>query len=108
MSLSIGVSTGSRISVGDHVVRVKSINSPNLFVVDIDGGNEVVISEREKIEVLPDVFVQSGVGQKGGGNRLAFDAPRSIKISRIEESRRSRHENRRSSQTRPDRRAHLG
>lgn len=63
---------------------MKSISSPNLIVVSVDGGRDIVVSELSKTEILPRVFVFAGVGQKGGTNRLAFDAPREIRISRIE------------------------
>jgi hypothetical protein len=80
--LSIGVSVGSRIDVGGHQVKVKSLTHPNIIVVTVDNGPELVISEDKTVEILPDVKVQSGIG----GNRLAFHAPRRIRISRMEKS----------------------
>jgi hypothetical protein len=82
VALSIGVGVGSRIDVGGHVVQVKSLVHPNVVVITVDRGAEVVISEGQVVEILPGVKVQSGLG----GNRLAFHAPKSIRISRIGEA----------------------
>jgi hypothetical protein len=81
MALSIGVSVGSRIDVGGHVLQVKALVHPNVVVITVDRGDEIVISEGKTVEILPGVKVQSGVG----GNRLAFHANKSIRISRVGE-----------------------
>lgn len=83
MALSIGVSVGSKIDVGGHLLQVKALVHPNVVVVTIDRGNDIVISEGRTEDVLPGVKVQVGLG----GNRLAFHAAKSIRISRIEEKR---------------------
>ena len=88
MALSIGVSTGSRIDVAGHLVEVKSIQDPNLIVITVDGGTPIVLQEQQRQEILPGVFVFSGVGEQGGANRIAFEAPQAIRISRLERSRR--------------------
>lgn len=80
MALSIGVSVGSKIDVGGHILQVKSLVHPNVVVITVDRGAEIVISEGKTVEILPGVKVQSG----SGGNRLAFHAAKSIRISRIE------------------------
>ena len=79
IALSIGVSVGSKIDVGGHVLRVKALIPPNVVVITVDRGDEIIISEGKTTEILPGVKVQSGVG----GNRLAFHAAKSIRISRI-------------------------
>jgi hypothetical protein len=81
MALSIGVSVGSKIDVGGHMLQVKALVHPNVVVVTLDRGEEIVISEARAVEILPGVKVQSG----SGGNRLAFHAAKSIRISRIGE-----------------------
>lgn len=83
MALSIGVSVGSKIDVGGHILQVKSLVHPNVVVITVDRGAEIVISEGKTVEILPGVKVQSG----SGGNRLAFHAAKSIRISRIEGNR---------------------
>ena len=82
MALSIGVSVGSKIDIGGHVLQVKSLAPPNIVVITIDRGEEIVISEGKSVEILPGVKVQSG----SGGNRLAFHAAKSIRISRMGEA----------------------
>lgn len=79
MALSIGVSVGSKIDIQGHILQVKSLVHPNVVVVTVDRGEEIVISEGKTVEILPGVKVQSGVG----GNRLAFHAAKSIRISRV-------------------------
>ncbi len=86
MALSIGVSVGSRIDVGGHLVQVKALVSPNVVVITVDRGDDIVISEEKTVEILPNVKVQSGLG----GNRLAFDAPKTIRISRVESAPKER------------------
>lgn len=80
MALSIGVSVGSKIDVGGHLLHVKALVHPNIVVVTVDRGDEILISESQVVEILPGVQVQSG----SGGNRLAFHADKSIRISRVE------------------------
>ncbi len=88
LALSIGVSVGSKIEIGGHILEVKSLAYPNLILVSVDHQPDLVISDFDSKEILPDVMVQVGVGQGGGGNRLAFTAPRHIRISRIEDHHR--------------------
>ncbi|MFY9724638.1 MAG: hypothetical protein WB579_00530 [Bryobacteraceae bacterium] len=84
MALSLGVKKGSKILVGDHCVQVKNMVPPDMIVISVDDGEEVLVSDQYKSQILPDVLVFSGIGQNGGGNRLAFDAPKSIKIKRLD------------------------
>lgn len=85
MALSIGVSVGSKIDIGGRLLTVKAMAQPNLIVVSVDRGQDIVVSDLSRTEILPNVFVFAGVGRGGGGNRLAFEAPKSIRISRVEE-----------------------
>lgn len=84
MALSIGVTAGSRINVAGHIVEVKAIARPNLIVLTVDEGPEMVVSDQARTEILPKVFVFSGLGQSGGTNRLAFEADKVVPIHRIE------------------------
>ena len=86
MALSIDVSVGSRIGLDGHLLQVKALRHPNLIVLSVDKGKDVMISDRESTEILPTVFVFSGAAAHGEGNRLAFNAPKAIRISRIEHS----------------------
>lgn len=80
MALAIGVGVGSKIDVGGHLLQVKALVHPNLIVITVDRGDDVVVSESRAVEILPGVKLQSGPG----GNRLAFHAAKSIRISRVE------------------------
>lgn len=83
MPLSIGVGVGSKIGVGQHTVSVRALVHPRLIVIAVDNGPDIVVTDRESVEILPEVKVQTGVGASGGSNRLAFTAPREIRISRL-------------------------
>ena len=83
MALSIGVSVGSRVDIGGHILQVKALPAPSVAVVTVDRGDEILLSDGKAVEILPHVKVQTGPG-----NRLAFQAPKSIRISRLEKERR--------------------
>ena len=59
MALSIGVSVGSRITVGGHLLQVKAAH-PNEIVVSVDGNRDVVVDTDTRAEIIPDVFVTVG------------------------------------------------
>jgi 5-methylcytosine-specific restriction protein A len=89
MALSIGVSAGDKIAVGDSVVEVRATNLPKRIIISVNGGEEITVDENEThpVEILPDVqvFVGVGPGKHSTANRLAFKAPRVIPIHRISE-----------------------
>lgn len=88
MALSIGIVPGSKIKVGNSVIRVDSVMNSNLVGLSLDGGPVFMVSDNEKTEVMPQVMVSCGVKaarEASHMSRLAFDAPRSISINRIEE-----------------------
>ena len=90
MAKIIGVTSGSVINVGGHLVgghtvKVKSVVKPNVIVITIDDGADITISDQERVEIVPGVFVFAGVNSNGAGCRLGFEAARSILINRLEE-----------------------
>ena len=94
MALSIGVSVGSQIDIGDeHTVTVKSISNPHLIVLSVknkvsgDPPVDHLATDQSRAEIIPDVFVSTGDSRKPGVYRLAFEAPKQIRISRIEHLR---------------------
>ena len=89
MALSIGISVGSGIHVDGHLLQVKRLDQHKRIWVTVDGENHVVISDEEQKEIVPGVWVRVGIGQIGNRNRLAFEAPRAIRISRVESPRTS-------------------
>ena len=87
MALSLGVRKGGKLLVGHHCVEVKRMVPPNVIVITVDEGPEIAVSDLSKTVILPNVSVFSGVGAAGNGNRLAFEAPRSISIRRLLKAR---------------------
>jgi hypothetical protein len=86
MALSLGVKQGSQISVGGKIVQVKSLTPPSYIVVSVDGGNDIVVSEETRQEILPDVFVMTAGPDT---SRLVFQAPKHIPIVRVKNGRSS-------------------
>ena len=87
MALSIGVTAGTRIRVDEQLVHVLEAR-PKMVTIRVDNSKPRVITDEERTEILPRVFVQCGV-QEGllvSGSRLAFEAPREIKIERVREA----------------------
>ena len=83
MALSIGVSVGSRITVGGHVLHVKATR-PNEMIVRVDGSRDVVVNAETRAEILPDLYAFVATGPKPDARRLSFDAPNAIRIERID------------------------
>lgn len=77
-----GVSKGSRVKVGTHMITVEAIHGRSL-IISVDGGPPVHVTEQEQ-QLVPNVKVFVGVGATGNSNRLAFIAPKEIAIHRIE------------------------
>lgn len=84
MAKSIGVTRGSRIRVGSQVVKVISC-TPRMVTLCVDHGKPLIITEEERVEIIPKVFVFVGVPDhlNISGSRLAFEAPRDILIDRV-------------------------
>jgi hypothetical protein len=86
MALSIGVSVGERIAVGDSIVEVKAIKNPKLMVITVNSGSDISINDNKAhaVEILPGVRLFTGLNKNGSdSSRLVFDAPKSIPIHRI-------------------------
>jgi hypothetical protein len=83
MALSIGVSVGRKVFIGDSVVTVHAtVSSPetDIIEVSVDDGPLVQLTEWRTVELLPEVraFVGKGPRQSHGGYRIAFETPRRI------------------------------
>lgn len=84
MALSLGVRVGSLLTVGNTEVKVEEIGPGQRITLSLLGKSRL-ITDQERIEILPDVFVSMGMGSSPNGSpahRLAFEAPRSIEIKR--------------------------
>lgn len=88
MALSIGVREGSKIQVGKNLLSVKQIDDSRRIHI-LYGKQEHLITDEERTEVEPDVFISCGIKSDRPTNynfsRLAFEAPRSVEIHRIRE-----------------------
>lgn len=87
MGLSLGVKKGLRIKVGSAMVAIQKVENHNLITVDVDG-KEYVITDQERVEVLPSVFLSCGQKDLRGTatySRLLFEAPRTIRIERLKD-----------------------
>lgn len=89
MALSLGVTKGSKVEItlADRVevIQVKSIDSATQLMLVVEG-KAVAINDKERVEILPQVFVSCGLSRPARGNRstrLAFEAPLEIKINRV-------------------------
>lgn len=89
MALSIGVSENSKIRVGNQLLRVSQIQDSRHIAINY-GGKRYLITDAERTEVEKDVYISCGLppSRLAGPSmsRLAFEAPRSIKISRVKEN----------------------
>ena len=80
MALSIGVSVGGMVFVGDSVVTVRAtVSTPetDIIEVSVDDGPVVQLTELRTVELLPEVraFVGKGPRQSHGAYRIAFEVP---------------------------------
>lgn len=88
MALSIGVQRGSKIKIGDKLLTVIDLEPRVHVLVDVDGQTHSVTDKR-RIEIAPGVFLSLGMNPSGKtpkwvppSARLAFEAPRSVEITR--------------------------
>lgn len=85
VALSIGVKEGSKIKIGRSLLTVLIVRTPLDIDVRVDASTHR-ITDQESTVILPDVTVFAGKWNGKGSQsygRLAFNAPRSIRIERI-------------------------
>lgn len=89
MALSLGVKRGSKIRFSQkQILEVLEVKSAEEMVIDVDG-TRFTITDKERTEVLPTVYVFCGRVTKGQAAqqqkyaRIAIEAPRSIDIDRV-------------------------
>lgn len=84
MALSLGVRKGSTIKVGGDVVTVTDVVKADEVHVRVRETN-FTVTDKERTQILPDVFVFCGSKDafQKGNSRLAFEAPRRIRIERL-------------------------
>jgi hypothetical protein len=85
MALSLGVSIGSKVQIGDKLLVITDILNGNHISLTY-GGKTFLITESERTEIDPTVFVSCGSRDSNRHEkytRLAFEAPREIQITRL-------------------------
>jgi hypothetical protein len=86
MALSIGIKKNSRVLVGgSHLLVVKEIIAPTQVRVEFDE-RSILVTDLERAKLMDDVFVSCGLLPPNSTNhysRLAFEAPREIRIERL-------------------------
>lgn len=86
MALSLGVKNGSQIKVGTTTLRVIEVSNSGKSILIEVANRRFLINDQDRTEILPDVFAFCGVTGDWAGERrskIAFDAPRSIRIDRV-------------------------
>ena len=85
MALSLGITKGSKIQVGGSIIEVVDVSNGTHVQVVI-GQQKFLITDCERTEVLPNVFLSCGVSEEksfGSFSRIAIEAPKEVKIRRI-------------------------
>lgn len=85
MALVLGAASGFKIKIGTHMLEVSEVKSQEEIDVTVDG-EKFTITDLERKEVAPQVYVQCGAPNPKNPphyGRLAIEAPRSMRIDRI-------------------------
>jgi hypothetical protein len=89
MALSLGVKNGSQIKVGTTTLRVRKVSNNGKSILIQVVNRRFLVNDQDRTEILPDIFVFCGVtGDRAGErrSRIAFEAPRSIRIDRVKDT----------------------
>jgi fructose-specific component phosphotransferase system IIB-like protein len=91
MALSIGVKKGSKIKIGvsEQVLLVTEVLPDNRLRLTF-AGSEHVISDQERTTIAPDVHLSTGKADPRPSThyrRIAFEAPRAIRIERVQDEK---------------------
>jgi len=93
MALVLGCKLGSKVRIGDNVVTISAIHSTEDVELEVNG-SLFDVSDDERTLILPDVWVQLGISKENSGLnycKLAFEAPRSIRIERLDQKQSGLH-----------------
>ena len=82
MALVLSLREGDLARTGDIDTKVSQVRGHTDFDLTVDGGRPRAISDRRATELVDNVFVSAGPRSSAGFVRVAFDAPRAIRISR--------------------------
>ncbi|WP_158934115.1 hypothetical protein [Burkholderia sp. S171] len=87
MALSLGVQAGSQVKIGSSILHILKISNGGKSISVKLNDQTFDVGNQQKIEILPSVFVICGVvgdWDSSSKSRLALDAPRSVKIERVD------------------------
>ena len=87
MALVLGVREGESVFIDDRKITLQKILTPVRYKVLVEGGPHQFdaiyeITAKERVEILPDVYLSAGVDASMDHAKLAFDAPRNRVILR--------------------------
>lgn len=85
MALVLAMQEGRSLYVDDTEVKIERAPAPNTLrvrVVTAYGDKVFDLTDRERTEVLPEVFLQLGLGTGSNMHKLVIEAPRQRKIWR--------------------------
>jgi len=89
--LVLSLRPGQDFYVGDEQIVVTRIVGDAHYEVTLTSqGRRVDVTDRESVEIVPDVFLQSGERPQWGVARIAIHAPREITIIRGDRYREGR------------------
>lgn len=84
MALALGVKQGQFLQVGDNRLEVVYVRGLSVGVRPVHGNAPIMLSDKERVEVLRDVFMSTARGKNDDGlTRVLIEAPRSIQITRL-------------------------
>lgn len=87
-ALSLGVTIGSKIKIGEQLIEVTNVVGAMDTTIKA-GGKTFVITDSERKEVMPSVFMSVGWSEQTKDaryptfSRLLIEAPRALRISRV-------------------------
>lgn len=85
MALALSVKLGGKVLVGGEEIVVTEIKGMNVSLLAQE--KEFTVSDLERKEVLPQVWISTAKSKSTeGGTRLVFEAPRDIKIYRVQKN----------------------
>ena len=67
------------------MVKIVSISRLARIVVSVDGGPNILITDRQKTEAMLGVYFSVGMSKEKVFNRLLFYAPKIVKIDRLKD-----------------------
>lgn len=85
MALVLALQQGRSFYANDTQVKLSKINNPQSIRLTIVGtamDRSFEVTDRERVEVLPDVFVQLGSGSSLTMAKVVLEAPKAVKLWR--------------------------